>query len=96
MNPNQAVEKFRSEGFVSFERTWTLGHSIAAAVKSDAPADAKSFQHVMYIYPAGDRWTVIDFSHLVTDDQYCESLDEAVDRVIVSLRSKSRPILSER
>ncbi len=86
MSPDQAVQKLRNEGFVSFERTWTLGHSIAAGIHSHDPAPQN---HLLYLYPSGDQWRLIDFSHPAVNDVACQTLDEAVDKAIASLKAKN-------
>ncbi len=89
MNPDQAVKKIQSEGFVSYERTWTLGHSIAAGVPNHEPKSSISnFSYLLYLYPSGEHWHIIDFSHQPIDDVPCETLDEAVERALESLRSR--------
>jgi hypothetical protein len=91
MNPTQAIKKIRSQGFVSYERTWSLGHSIAAGVpKQDPRSTISNFSHLLYLYPSGDHWHIIDFSHQPIDDIPCDTLDEAVEKAIESLRSKSQ------
>ena len=86
MSPAQAVQKIRSQGLVSFERTWTLGHSIAVTHASDHPAFDTRSPRLIYLYPSGDQWRVIDFSHPAIDDITCDTLDEAVDKAIAHLK----------
>lgn len=87
MSPDQAVQKLRDQGFISFERTWTLGHSIAVGVKR--PGTEHHAVDLVYLYPSGERWNVIDMAHLVVNDQECRDLDEAVEQAIRHLRDKS-------
>lgn len=62
----EAVEYFKSLGFISHEREWSLGKTILVATSSERnqATQITVLKNAIYIAPEEDLWSIYDFENL--------------------------------